>query len=131
MKNKKEIINYIIFGVLTTLINIASYAILAKALHIDYKISTTIAWILSVLFAFITNKFYVFNSSFKDIASTLKEFISFVFFRLLSYGIDLLTMVIFIENLHINDLITKIIANIIVIIFNYVASKLFIFKSRN
>ena len=62
MKLNKEVISYLVFGVLTTLTNIVSYAILSKLFGMDYKLATTIAWVISVLFAFITNKLYVFNS---------------------------------------------------------------------
>ncbi|WP_175425253.1 GtrA family protein, partial [Paenibacillus nuruki] len=61
MNNKKEIISYLIFGVLTTLINIAVYFLLANVVGMDFKVATSIAWLVSVLFAFFTNKKYVFT----------------------------------------------------------------------
>jgi putative flippase GtrA len=128
MKINKEIVSYLVFGILTTLVNIITYGFLAKIMNMDYKIATTIAWLLSVLFAFITNKLYVFNSKNMDFKSVVKELFSFLIFRLLSYFIDLVIMIVMVEWLKVDDLITKVIANVIVVIINFFASKLFIFK---
>ncbi|MBP3037941.1 GtrA family protein [Bacillaceae bacterium Marseille-Q3522] len=130
MKNKKEMINYLIFGVLTTLVNIISFWIFTAMFHIDYKLATTIAWILSVLFAFVTNKIYVFNSRTNSFRAICREFFAFMFMRLLSYFLDLGTMIFLVELLHSGSLFAKIIANILVVIFNYFASKYFIFKGE-
>ncbi|MBO1623670.1 GtrA family protein [Bacillus cereus] len=131
MNNKtKEIFNYLFFGGLTTLINIVTYFICATLVGMDYKIATTIAWIVAVLFAYITNKKYVFNSQQANLTHALKEFFYFMGFRILSYFIDLFAMIAFIEWLGINDLITKVIANIIVVVFNYFASKYVIFRKK-
>ena len=88
MKRKKEVISYLFFGVLTTLINILSYVVLSKLFEVDYKLATTIAWVISVLFAFITNKLYVFNSKETNIVLIAKEFIIFYLFPsiILSHG---------------------------------------------
>lgn len=129
MKNKKEMVNYLVFGVLTTAVNIVCFWILDKWFGMDYKIATTIAWVLSVVFAFVTNKLYVFNSQHSEVSAVLREFISFIFFRLLSYLLDLATMIILIEILKADSMVAKIIANIFVVIFNYFASKYFIFKT--
>ena len=130
MKRKKEVISYLFFGVLTTLINILSYVILSKLFEVDYKLATTIAWVISVLFAFITNKIYVFNSKETNIVLVAKEFSSFTTFRLLSYLMDLGVMVLMVEWLKTDDLIAKIVANVFVVIFNYFASKYVIFKKK-
>ena len=130
MKRKKEVISYLFFGVLTTLINILSYVVLSKLFEVDYKLATTIAWVISVLFAFITNKIYVFNSKETNIVLVAKEFSSFTIFRLLSYLMDLGVMVLMVEWLKTDDLIAKIVANVFVVIFNYFASKYVIFKKK-
>ena len=128
MRLKKEIISYLVFGVLTTLTNIVSYAILSKLYGMDYKLATTIAWIISVLFAFITNKLFVFNSKGNNIA---KEFLSFTFFRLLSYLMDLGIMIIMVEWANTDDLLAKIVGNVFVVIFNYFASKYVTFNKKD
>jgi putative flippase GtrA len=128
MKNKKEVVNYLVFGVLTTLTNIVSYGIFSKIFDMDFKLATTIAWIISVLFAFITNKVYVFNSKDSNVLLIIKEFISFIFFRLLSYIIDIGIMIIMVDWMEINDLVSKVLANVVVVIINYYASRYVIFK---
>lgn len=129
MKNKKEVINYLVFGVLTTLINIVSYGIFSKIFNIDFKLATTIAWIISVIFAFITNKIYVFNSKNPNILLITKEFILFIFFRLLSYIVDIVLMIMLVDWMKIDDLVSKILVNVVVVIINYFASRYFVFKT--
>lgn len=127
---KKEVVSYLIFGILTTLVNIISYGVMTKLLNFDYKLATTYAWILSVLFAFITNKLYVFNSRNTKIFILIKEAISFLFFRLLSYFVDIGMMIFLVELIQMEDFVSKIIANVIVVIINYFASRYIVFKSR-
>ena len=124
-KKYKEIINYLIFGGLTTVVSIATYALFAKVFHIDYLISNVLSWILAVLFAYITNKIFVFESKSKK---NIKEITSFFFFRIVSLVMEMIILYIFVDMLHIDDLITKIIAQVIVIVANYVFSKVFVFK---
>lgn len=128
LKKYREIILYLIFGGLTTLVNIVIYFITTKIFFIDYQISNVIAWIISVTFAFVTNKLFVFESKNKIKKDNLKEAISFYLFRILSLVIDIITMYILVEVFTIDDMISKIISNVIVIIVNYLFSKLFIFK---
>ena len=124
-KKYKEIINYLIFGGLTTLISIVTYAIFTKVFHIDYLISNVLSWIIAVLFAYITNKIFVFESKSKK---NIKEITSFFFFRVVSLIMEMIILYVFVDMLHIDDLVTKIIAQIIVIVSNYVFSKVFVFK---
>ena len=72
-KKNKEIINYLIFGVLTTVVSFVVYFIFAKVFKIDEVISNVISWFFSVLFAFITNKLYVFESKETGKKTLLKE----------------------------------------------------------
>lgn len=127
IKNK-EIIKYLIFGILTTLVNILCFYILDK-LNIDIYINNTISWIVSVIFAFITNKLYVFESKSFDIKTIFKEGTSFLGARIFSYFVDMGTIYLLFDGLRINKLISKIVSNIIVIIINYIFSK-FIFKKK-
>ena len=124
-KKYKEIINYLIFGGLTTLISIVTYAVFTKAFHIDYLIGNVLSWVIAVLFAYITNKLFVFESKSKK---NIKEITSFFFFRIISLVMEMVILYIFVDMLHIDDLITKIIAQVIVIISNYIFSKVFVFK---
>lgn len=130
-KKYKEIILYLVFGVLTTIVNILTYIIFANVLKVDYLISNLIAWILSVLFAYITNKFYVFESKNNEKKTIFFEIISFFSFRVLSGIIDMTLMYLFVSILIFNDSLMKIITNIIVVILNYIFSKLFIFNKKD
>jgi putative flippase GtrA len=123
---KQEVISYLFFGILTTLINFISYLLLTDLLGVHYTAATTIAWFLAILFAYITNKIYVFKSQ----GNILKEFGSFIVFRLLSLGLDLGLMILLVSYLHVNDLLSKIAVNILIVILNYVLSKFIIFTKR-
>lgn len=125
----KEIIAYLFFGALTTLINIISYGICNIILEISIFTSNVIAWLLSVLFAYITNRKFVFRSTKRDTQSIGKECISFFLGRLSTGIFDTLFMVITVSILSCPNLVMKVSSNIIVIILNYVISKLIIFKS--
>lgn len=127
IKKYKEIIMYLIFGVLTTLVNIVSFYIMDKC-NINLYVNNTIAWILSVLFAYITNKLFVFESKSLEPKVVIKEGLSFFGFRLISYFMDMLCIFIMVDIFSINKMISKIVGNVIVIIANYIFSKLFIFK---
>lgn len=124
----KEIIFYLIVGGLTTLVNIAVYFIFKDIFFVDYRISNGLAWLISVLFAFIPNKYLVFQATSSGKNTVLKELALFVGYRLLSLGIDMLLMILFISVLNINDVVSKLVVQMAVIILNYVFSKLFIFS---
>lgn len=122
--------SYIFFGILTTVVNFISYVFFTTIVNLDYKIATSFAWILSVVFAFITNKIFVFKSGKTKGTLLIKELSSFLFFRSLSYFIDLLSIIILVERLRVVDTLSKIIASAIVAIFNYFASKYVIFRLK-
>ena len=122
-----EVLSYLVFGGLTTLVNIVAFFVLRK-FNIEIYISNVIAWILSVLFAFITNKLFVFESKNKSKKENVRELVSFFGFRILSLIFDMGFMYLLIQVLNVNELISKIISNVLVIILNYVFSKLFIFR---
>lgn len=129
-KKYEEVIKYLFFGVLTTVISIVSYGLFAKVFHIHYLVSNILSWILAVLFAFITNKIYVFKSQTKDKKEVTNEMFQFFVFRLVSLGIEMIIMYAFVDMLKINDMVTKIVAQLIVIVLNYVFSKVFVFKNK-
>ena len=122
----KETFLYLIFGILTTIVNIVSFFLFNKLFN--YKLSNIIAFILAIVFAYITNKKYVFESKKEEKTEIIKEFIFFIGSRLFTFIIDMLLMILFIEVLFIDVLISKIIANIFVIILNYILSKKLVFK---
>ena len=129
-KKHEEIWNYLIVGGLTTLVSLLVYYICVLTFlnpnnAIELQIANIISWIFAVLFAYVTNRVFVFKSSNKNIK---KEAASFIGSRIITLLLDMLTMFIIVTLLHMNDKIAKIIAQIIVIIGNYIISKLFVFK---
>lgn len=132
-KKYKEVINYLIFGVLTTIISLLVYYILVFTLlnpenAFQLQISNIISWIAGVAFAYFTNRKYVFESKEKR---QLKEASEFVLARILTLVIDMIVMWLGVTILHFNNKIIKLISQVLVIVLNYVFSKLFIFKKGN
>lgn len=127
----KEIINYLVFGGLATVVNFITYYIVARILGIDEVISSGIAWLCSVLFAYITNKLFVFESKVVGKKGILKEIISFFLARVLS-GIlcDVGTFAVMVKVMHINDIVSKLVTQVMVVIVNYVFSKFIIFRKK-
>ncbi|MCI9977260.1 GtrA family protein [Clostridioides difficile] len=129
LKKHKETILYLFFGAFTTIVNIISYLFFTRVISFNFITANAFAWILAVLFAYVTNKFFVFESKIIKLRFLFKEFLSFVSFRLLSGIVEMLTMYIMIDLLFVNDIIVKIFTNIFVIILNYLFSKMIIFKN--
>lgn len=125
-KKYREAVNYLIVGGLTTIVSITSYYLFRLFLK-NYVLCTVLSWIVAVLFAYVTNRKYVFYSKEKRI---FKEFCEFVFSRILSLLAEIAVMYILVDFLSIEDRISKIIVQVIIVILNYVFSKLFVFKDK-
>lgn len=128
----KEIINYLVFGALATVVNFLSYYIFAKVFNIDEVVSSGLAWFCAVLFAYITNKIWVFESKTNTKKEFIKELVSFFLARVVS-GIlcDIGTFALMVKVFKINDIISKIVTQIMVVITNYLFSKLIVFRKKN
>ena len=129
--NYKEVINYLIFGALCTIVNFVSYFLFARVLGIEEVASSGLSWFCSVLFAYITNKLFVFESKTNTKSEFLKEILSFFLARVLS-GIlcDVGTFALMVKVFKINDIFSKVVTQVMVIIVNYIFSKLFVFKKK-
>ena len=125
----RETISYLIFGILTTIVNYAVFE-LCNVLHIHYLVGTLIAWGLAVMFAYITNKLFVFESKSWKKEVIVKELSSFIACRIVSGLFDLGFMALAVELLTMNKSIAKLVSNVFVVIANYIFSKLFIFKKH-
>lgn len=128
----KEIINYLIFGFLTTVVSLGIYYLLTITIldpnkPVELQIANVISWIFAVNFAYFTNRKYVFNSQDKHV---FKEMLKFYLARITSLLIDMLLMYILVSKLKYNDRIMKIIVQVVVIVMNYLFSKIFIFNSQ-
>lgn len=125
----KEIILYLVFGVLTTLVNFGAYFFFKSFLEVNMILANSLAWIFSVLFAYLTNRKWVFESNVSGIPTISFELIKFVFYRGLSYVIDMLSMLFLIELLDWEDFYAKLITQVIVVVANFLFSKWLIFKN--
>lgn len=131
----EEIISYLVFGVLTTVVSIITYLVFANIFFpnksdLDIQIANVLSWICAVAFAYITNRKYVFKSKVKGNAQ-IKEIIDFVLARVASLIIDMSMMYVMYSLMHINDTIAKLIVQVVVVILNYLFSKVIVFKNKN
>lgn len=153
----KEIILYVVFGALTTVVSVVSFwafktlfsaigwsGLLSKAVDgagwqsvlsllgkdSNYIDATLLSWVCSVLFAFFTNKLFVFESKSWKPSVAIKELAAFFSARLFSLGVELVFMFVAVSLLSINEMAAKIAVQIIIVILNYVFSKLFIFRRK-
>ena len=127
LKKERELILYGIFGVGSTVINIAVFHLCGR-LGVALIPSNIIAWFFAVAFAFITNKAIVFQSRGWTNRAALREFASFLAVRLFTLVLDTVLLYLLVEWLLADRLLSKIVVNVIVILVNYIVSKFFIFK---
>ncbi len=129
-----EGMRYLVCGALSTVVNIASYAIVAYTIFariqpdaLRVTISDCVAFVIALVFAYWVNKTVVFNSKCENFKALLKEITSFTVCRLFTQAVSLGMMNLAVI-IHMNDILMKVIANIVVIVLNFIFSKLFIFK---
>ena len=127
-KKYEEIINYIVVGGVTTIISILSYylfrIILSSNTNLNVQISTVFSWIVAVTFAYFANRIFVFKSN----NSRKTEAVKFVTSRIMSLLIEMLVMFILTSVVKINDKVAKVLVQFIIVILNYLFSKIFVFK---
>ena len=131
----EELWNYLIVGGLTTIVNMGVYFTCTNTfcdpqVPVELQIANVTSWVVAVLFAYITNRIFVFKSKSKG-KDKFKEFTSFVGMRVLSLGMDMAGMALMVSLLHWNDAISKIIVQVIVVLSNYIFSKVFVFKKKD
>lgn len=125
MRFEKEFTLYVVFGFLTTIVNILVYLFFTKLCGVNYIISNVIAWVLSVLFAYITNRIWVFERKNTNI---IKEVLTFFAGRMFSGALDTGLMYLFVDVLMTGDVFAKIVVQVVVVIVNYLFSKLIVFN---
>ena len=123
----KALILYGIFGVTTTIINVVSYALMLLS-GINVQVAVVVSWLLAVIVAYLTNRVWVFNSGASTNIELLREFISFMLARLATLIVEMLIIWFGVQLLDQDPIIWKIIDNIVVIILNYVISKLIVWQ---
>ena len=123
----RENVSYLVFGVLTTLADWISYRMMRLA-GMDYRLATAGAWAVAVLFAFVTNKLFVFGSLSLRPAQVWKEFVAFVACRVATGILTLIAMMVMVDGIGIqNDFFCKVVVSVLSLVMNYVLSKWFIF----
>ena len=130
LRKHRELISYVFWGVMTTAVNYVTYLLLTKGLHVYYLTSNIIAWAVSVLFAYFTNKLFVFRSTDWAWRVALRELWQMVASRLFSGALELGILWLFVDALRLPDAPVKLLANVVVVVVNYVLSKWVVFKKR-
>ena len=130
-KKYEEMIRYIIVGGLTTALNYAVYAVCLLALEgkdYDYIVGTAAAFVVAVAFAYVANKYAVFHTKTADRRDAMREAGSFFLMRAISFAVELGLMALCVDALHFGKWISKIPVNVLIVLLNYVFSKLYIFR---
>lgn len=125
-RQNKEIINYVIVGVLTTIVSIGSYY-LFRFITKNYIVLSIVSWVLSVTFAYFTNRAFVFESKEKNIVMEISKFVGS---RLFTLGLEVVLMILFVSIMKVNDMAAKIILQFVILVTNYLLSKLFVFRKK-
>ena len=126
----KEMIRYLIIGVLTTVVNYVAYWVCTRLGGADELTANWIAWVAAVAFAYVTNKLYVFESHTSSMKALLIEMFNFVLARVVSLFADQAIIWLMVKKMGLYDMFCKLVSNVVVIAMNYVFSKLVIFKKR-
>lgn len=121
---------YILFGGLAFILNLVLYALLAEQLHINVLITNIICWVICVLFQFFTNRTWVFDGRVDSTIQFLKQMGSFFGGRLFTLVLEEVILAVFISWLGFNGMVIKLIAQLVVIVLNYIISKLVVLKKK-
>ena len=127
----REMILYIVFGVLTTVLNLVIYFVMTEGMAQNESFSYFIAWVVAVAFAFVTNKKFVFSSKTKRAKAVLYELATFVGGRLLTFAIGEVLITVFVSMLGQSNVLWKILTNIIEIVVNWLFSKMITFRKKS
>lgn len=132
---KSEVFRYLFFGGLTTIVSLGSYFIAARLIAgggelstLQAQVANIISWVFAVAFAYITNKIWVFNSKTTALKDIVREIVSFVGARVFSLVVESGWLALSMELMGMNDFVAKVIGQVVVVVLNYIFSKLFIFK---
>ncbi len=125
----EEIANYLISGALGVLVSVASFKI-SRALDLSVVASNIVSWVIAVIFMYVLNKIFVFKTDSKNKIKVVKEFINFVLARVFTLIVETIIVYVGIEKMHGNETLVKIIGQVVIIILNYILSKLWIFKKQ-
>lgn len=127
----KEMLLYLFFGGLSFVVSIATYALFNVSFGINELIANILSWIITVMFAFLTNRIWVFNSPTNGLEEFIKQMVAFYGGRVVTLVVEEVILLVFITLLHFQSMLVKVVAQVIVIVLNYVISKLVIFNKES
>lgn len=127
----REGVAYLVFGVLTTLIDYVISNALYYGVHIDSVPAQSVGWVAAVLFAFVTNKWWVFRSYTLKVREVWAEFVSFVLCRVATFLFNLAAIFVMVDVLKMEFFICKLLISVVVVVLNYIFSKILIFAHKN
>ena len=123
-KKNKSVLLYLFFGALTTAVSIATF-------FVSGTVANTISWIAAVTFAFVTNRIWVFDAKTNSKREFFTQARDFYVGRLATYFVEELILLLFVNGLELNQDIIKIIAQVVILVLNYVISRFFVFRKKN
>ena len=130
LQKYRDILVYLVFGVLTTAVNYLVYLPCYNWLHLSAAMSNVIAWVFAVAFAYLTNKPFVFNSHDWSAGTVLPELTKFIMTRVGSGALETAIIFLTVDVLHWNGNVMKLVTSVLVVILNYVGSKLLVFRKK-
>lgn len=129
-KKYEEGINYLIFGFLAFVLNFVLFYVFSEMMGLHYMVATALSWLLTVVFAYWTNRTFVFKSKNQGLKALWEEFVAFIGARIATGALEMVLMYVMVDWAHLNKSISKIVCQVIVILANYFLSKLWIFKEK-
>lgn len=130
-KKHEEGMNYLFWGGVAFVLSMVLFHIFANIMHLYEQIANILSWIICVIFTYVTNKIFVFKSRTKGLKRILKEFKDFVVARILTLVMENIILFVMIDLMTINNMIAKLVGQFVVIVSNYIFSKLWIFKKES
>lgn len=129
-RKHKEKLLYLFFGGLTTVVSLGTFWFVNRVMAQNEHIANVVSWILAVLFAFVTNRIWVFRAKTESKAAFFRQLFGFYGGRLLTLGVEEVLLLIFITWLHFDSMLIKVLAQVVVLVLNYVVSKWFVFSKK-
>lgn len=126
----KEVLMYLFFGVCTFIISVLSYSLINVGMGVNELVANVISWVIAVLFAFFTNRIWVFEGKTEGAKEFIVQMCNFFGGRLLTLVVEEIILYLFITRMELNSIVVKIVAQVIVIVLNYIISKLWIFRKK-
>jgi putative flippase GtrA len=129
LEKKREMIQYIIWGVLSATLNVGLFQILILG-SVDYRIANLITIIVVKIFCYVTNKFFVFRTPYEGLKVLLKEMLAFIFARGVTSVLDYVGVLVLVELFKCQEMFSKCVMAVVVVVVNYLFSKFFVFKKK-